>query len=152
MGVPGQILEHLFGSAEGCLSVDDPLDLTGLVAQSFETVWLGQLVQLPVEAELALAEGLSQVRQEFPPEQGAEDAHVNQEGLSASDPPRAVRREAAARHHTVYMRVDVKVLSPGVQDAQKTDGGAQALGVCRNRQQGLGNGTKQNGVDLPGIL
>src|ERR1022692_4395080 len=73
MGVPRQIFEHLFGSAEGCLGVDDPFDLAAVVAQSFEGVWLGWWSEFPVEVELALAEGLPQVDQECVAEPLAED-------------------------------------------------------------------------------
>jgi hypothetical protein len=53
MGVPCQIFEHWFKSAEGGLGVDDPFDLAAAVAQSFEGLWLGQWCEFPVEVELA---------------------------------------------------------------------------------------------------
>src|SRR5271166_7073988 len=153
MGVPRQIFEHLFGSAEGRLGVDHPFDLAAVVAQSFEGVRLGQWCEFPVEVELALVEGLPQVDQECVAEARAENLYREEERSPASDPTRAVRSDTATGHHAVNMRVvEMEVLSPSVQYGQKTNGGAQTLGVRRNGQQGLGNGTEQNGVDWAGIL
>src|SRR5580700_4900783 len=106
MGVPRQVFEYLFGSAEGRLGVDDPFDLAAAVAQSFEGLWLGQCGEFPVEVELALAEGLPQVDQECVAEPCAENFYREEERTPASDPTRAVWRDTATGHHTVNVRVE----------------------------------------------
>ena len=45
------------------------------------------------------------------------------------------------------MRVLLQILPPGVQDAEKTDLGAQVLGIGRNLQQSLSAGAKQQVID-----
>jgi hypothetical protein len=105
-----------------------------------------------VEVELALAEGLPQVDRERVAEARAENFYRKEERSPAGDPTRAVRSDTTTGHHAVNMRVEMEVLSPRVQYGQKTNGGAQALGVRRNREQGFGNGPKQDGIDGPGVL
>ena len=111
MGVPRQIFEHLFGSAEGCLGLDDPFGLAAVVAQGFEGVRLGQGCEFPVEVELALTEGFPQVDQEGVPEPRAENCYREEERSPAGDPTRAVWSDAATGHHTVYMRVKASALT-----------------------------------------
>ena len=48
--------------------------------------------------------------------------------------------------------MQMKVLSPGVKDGQKTNRGAQVLGIGRNREQGLRRRTEQNAINLASVL
>ena len=112
----------------------------------------GQCCEFAVKVKLTLAEGIPHVDQECVAKSRAEDFYRKEKRASGSDPTRAVRSDTATRHHTVNVRVEVKVLSPGMQHGQKTDGRTQALGVRRNRQQSLRNGSEQDGVDGSGIL
>ena len=49
MGVPGQISEHLLGSAEGALRIDDPVSLYRFINLPFECGWLFQSRQLAIK-------------------------------------------------------------------------------------------------------
>ena len=46
------------------------------------------------------------------------------------------------------MRVQTQVLSPGVQDCEEADLGAEMLGIARDGQQGLRGDAEQHPVDL----
>ena len=50
------------------------------------------------------------------------------------------------------MRVRSERLPPSVQNAEKADLRAQVLGICRDRLQGLGCGSKQEAVHLPFVV
>src|SRR5580700_7234210 len=50
------------------------------------------------------------------------------------------------------MRMEVKVLSPGVKDGQKTNGSAQASGVGRDHKQCFRSRAEENAIDLACIL
>jgi len=52
----------------------------------------------------------------------------------------------------MHMRVMLQILTPGMQQGDKADVGAQVLGRRCNRAQGLGGGVKQDVVDHGFIL
>ena len=51
------------------------------------------------------------------------------------DPASAIGGESAGGNHTVHMRMEQQVLSPGVQDAEETNLRAQMLRVGRNLEE-----------------
>ena len=106
----------------------------------------------PVEGELPVIEGAAEQRQELAPEPAAEHAHREEEPGLASEPLRAVKRQPAAWHDTVDVRVVLEVLSPGVQDDQQPDLGPEVLGIGSDLLQGLGGGAEQEAIDLPRVL
>ena len=61
-------------------------------------------------------------------------------------------REASRRDDAVDMRMSEQVLSPGVENAQDTDFGAQVLGVRRDFQQGGGGGREQEMVKVTSVV
>ena len=61
--------------------------------------------ELPVEGELPVIEGAAEQRQELAQEHAAEHAHREEEPGLASEPLRAVKRQPAAWHDTVDVRV-----------------------------------------------
>ena len=69
------------------------------------------------------------MHQEPVAEEAAEDLDVQEEPVSASDPPRVIRADSAAGYDAVDVRMEMEILSPSVQHGKKADGGAQMLGV-----------------------
>jgi hypothetical protein len=65
----------------------------------------------------------------------AENADGQEETGRSSDPSRVIDGKAAGRHDAVDMGMVLEVLSPGVQDAEQSDIGAQVLRVASNFQQ-----------------
>src|SRR5271165_590835 len=128
MGVPRQIFQHLFGSAERRLGVDDPFDFAVVVAQSFEGVRLGQWCEFSVELELTLAEGVPQVDQKCVAEPRAENCYREEERSPASDPTRAVRCDTATGHYAVNMRVEMEVCPQVCSTARKPTAAPRRLG------------------------
>ena len=85
--------------------------------------------------------------EEQPAEQAREHAHRQEEAGAASDPARAVGRQAAAGNDDVDMRMMGQRRAPGVQDGGEADARAQMLGVGGDRRQRLGGGPEQEVVD-----
>ena len=84
--------------------------------------------------------------QEEVAEQAAEHPHGEKESRQASL-PLPIGREAAARNYAVQMRMQMQVLSPGVQDSEETDHRAQVFRVAGNGEQGSGHRAEQDLVD-----
>ena len=65
MGVAGQILEDLFGTAEGWFGIHDPVPIFQIGEERVERGFLGQFQTLPVEDERLIFEGLIQAVEEL---------------------------------------------------------------------------------------
>jgi len=85
--------------------------------------------------------------QDQPAEQAREHAHGQEEVGSAGNPALAIKRDAAARHDHVDMRVVGERRAPSVEDGEDADAGAQVLGIGRDGDHGLGRGLEQDVVD-----
>ena len=80
VGVASQILQHPARPAKRRFDVNHPIDGEGLLAESFKGGGFGQRLRFPVEAERALAEGLSQRAQKRFSEAMAEYTYRQEEG------------------------------------------------------------------------
>ena len=149
MGVAGQILEHLPCAAEGWLGVDDPVGSDRLIKQPLEGLAVGVLAQHAEETELSATKGLLQSSDELAAKDTTQDAHREEEVGAALDPLLAVGRESAGGNHAVQVGMMHQVLSPRVQDGEKTDLRAQMARLCGNLQQRFGSCLEQDAVDDP---
>ena len=67
--------------------------------------------------------------------------------MPGAKPSRAIRRQASGSDNTVDMRVMLKLLVPGMKDAEETDLGAQMTGIRSDFQQRFGARPEQQTVD-----
>ena len=86
VGITSQIFEHVLGTAEGRLGVDDPLLLAELVEQSTKARRVSERRQLSVEFKLAFRPSRFQKGEQLASEQAAKDADGEEELPSARDP------------------------------------------------------------------
>jgi hypothetical protein len=71
------------------------------------------------------------------------------QGGRAGGPPRGpVGADPTGWHQTVYMWMIDKGPSPGVEDAEDADEPPDLMGVCGERDERLGRGAEQNGVQV----
>jgi hypothetical protein len=86
VGVTGQVVGDIFGSAEGWLGVDDPV-LTKQGAEQ-RTKLLGILEDflVSIESEFALLEGSAEAGHKLPPKDAAEDLDGQEEGITRLNP------------------------------------------------------------------
>ena len=101
MGVAGQILEHLLGSAKGRLGVDDPEGPNRLIKQALEGLAVGVLAQHAEETELSATKGLLQSSDELPAKDTTQNAHREEKVRAHLDPLLAVGRESAGGNHAM---------------------------------------------------
>ena len=68
------------------------------------------------------------------------------------DPATVIGRESTCRNGAVNVGMQKQVLSPGVQDADHADLGAQVVAIDGDLQQGLSAGGKQQVVEQTRVL
>ena len=96
---------------------------------------------------------------ERPPESGqelaakhpAQDADRQEEVAGRSDPAGRIGRQSTTGHDAMDMRVELKILTPGVQHSQDTGLGTQELGISGHLEHGLGGGPHEQVVNDPRI-
>src|SRR5215467_899011 len=94
----------------------------------------------------------SQAIDELAPEHFTENIDRKEESLLRVNPARMIRRQTAGWNNTVNVRMMLEFLIPGVQDAEESDLGAEALRVACDLKQRLGAGPEQKGIDLAFVL
>jgi hypothetical protein len=88
----------------------------------------------------------SQAFQKQPAEQAAEYSHGEEEAGPAGH-PLTVGREPASRHDAVQVRMEMKVLSPGVKHGEQADLRAQMLGIAGDGEERFRYGAEEKIVD-----
>jgi hypothetical protein len=104
----------------------------------------GQCFERTMEFQLVLLEGQVQGLEEATAKKTGQDADGQEEAVFARYPALTVRGQSAAGYDTVHMRVVQEILSPSVQDGDKSDLDAQMLGISGKFEQSLRNRTEQN--------
>jgi hypothetical protein len=147
VGIAGEIGEDGLRPGERPLGVDDPL---GPAQRRERGVEGGLLAEGREVAEEDEAAGRMQGRDPFEEEaaeQAGEHAHRQEEATLAGDPARPVRRQAAAGHDDVDVRMVGQRRAPGVQYGGEADARAQVLRIGGDGSQRLGGGPEQEVVD-----
>jgi hypothetical protein len=101
-----------------------------------------------MELELTGSMGLLERIQKFAAEELAKSCLWKEEaGVARWHPTRVIMRQAAGWHDTVYVRVMLQFLIPGVQEAEKTYLSTEMLRVGGNLDQGLSAAAEQQAVN-----
>src|SRR5271170_3043198 len=143
MGIAGQVMQHMLWTAEGWLGINDPVLVIKCAQEDGEALLFLERPALAEEAQLMAGKEAPQSGDELAAEDAAEHLDRQQEAGTGSDPARVVGGEPATRHHTVDMRMRSKGLSPGMQDGQKPQLGAEMLRIGGNLDQRSGACLKQ---------
>jgi hypothetical protein len=152
MGVARQIGEHGLWPGERLLGVDDPFGAAQRGEEGVEGCPVSKASMLPVEGQTAVAMEPGQPLEEPAPEQPGEHAHGEEEGRPAGDPLRSVRRQAAAWHDHVGVRVVGHGRAPCVQHRGDADPCAEVLGVGGDGERGLGARPHEEIIDEAFVL
>jgi hypothetical protein len=147
MRIAAEISQHLFGTAEWRLGIDDPVGPSELIEALSERGGIGEVCEIAKEAQLASREGGLQLLQKQAAEQPREDAHRQEEAGPASDPACAVERGSTAGHDAVDMRMVLQGLAPGMEDGGHAELSAEMLGVGRDGGERLRRAAEQDGID-----
>ena len=153
MGVPRQIAEHLFGSAERGFGVDHPFLIFQGCDQLLEARRVGQFAKLSVEPQSAIDKRLSEIGEELSAEQVTKRFYRQKEILlPGRDPSLFVWRQSSGWHDAMQMGMVLQSLSPGMQNGQEAQFGSQTFGVGGQLQQRLGYGPEQDSIDDSRVL
>jgi hypothetical protein len=126
--VPGQVVENMFGSAEGRLGVDDPVLLAESPEEVAEWAGWGKRFEWGVELQSVLLELFPELLAEFAAEHSAKHLDRQKETARGIDPSGAIEGQAAGRDDVVDMGMMLKVLFPGMEHAEKPDVGSRRFG------------------------
>src|SRR3974377_2281120 len=116
MGVAAEISQHLFGTAERRLGINDPIDASELLKALRERGGIGKDGEIAKEAQLARVERVLQALQEQAAEHPGRGGPRQKETGPAGDRACAVERRSTARHDAVNMWMVLQGLPPGVED------------------------------------
>src|ERR1700694_202873 len=153
MGVPRQIAEHLFWSAEWGFGVDHPFLIFQGRDQPLKANPAGQFAKLSIEPQAPFRKRLPEIGEELSAEQVAERFHRQKEILfPGRDPSLFVWCQSSSGHDAMHVGMDLQSLSPGVQDGQEAQFGSQTFGIGGHFQKSLCYGPEQNPIDDLRIL
>ena len=93
--------------------------------------------------EASFLESLLQTGGKLTAEDAAEHLHRQEESVAWVNPVLVIERKTASRDHAVNMRMNLEILSPGVQDTEESDLSAEMLGVGGDLQKRCRAGVKQ---------
>src|SRR5258707_883505 len=118
VGIAGQVVENMFGAAEGRLGVDDPVLLAEFPEEAAECARQGKLLQRAMELEPVVFEQFIKPCPELAAEAAAECLNGQEKTARGIDPTGAIRSQAAGRNDVVDMGMMLEVLSPGMEQAE----------------------------------
>jgi len=103
VGVAAEIAEHRLRATKGWFAVNHPVVAEQGAEERSESLGVGQKLEVPVEAELAVREGLLQSIHELAAEDSTQHLPGEKEARAGVDPALVIGGEAAGRHHTMEM-------------------------------------------------
>ena len=147
VGVAAEITENVFWTPEGRLAVDHPVVTEEGAEERSESLRLRQKLEVPVEAQLAMGEGVFESSDKLAAEDTTQHLDGEEETIARGDPALVIGREAAGRNHAMDMGMVLQLLIPTMEHAEETDFRTQVSGIARHFEQRFGTGPEQQTVD-----
>ena len=152
MSVLAKITERVLCASKGAFGVNHRLGAEQGAKPRREGFRIVKRSERSVEAEFMLSMQFFEAIDELAPKHFSEHLDRQEELGLRGDPSRVIGGETAGGHHTVYMRMMLELLVPGVEDAEEADLRAKPLRVAGDLQQCLGARLEQEGVNLAFVL
>ena len=105
VGIAGQVLENMLGSAEGWFGIDNPFLGTQPTQQGVELTRVGEVGRGAEAAEFSFLISLLEEGQHLAPEEAAEYAHRQEETRSACDPTGMIEGESTGGYEAMQVRM-----------------------------------------------
>ena len=140
MSVLAKITERVLRPSEGAFGVNHPLGAEQRAKPRREGFRIVKCGERSVEAEFMLRMQLFESIDELAPKHFSEHLDRQEEPWLRIDPSRVIGSETAGGHHTVYMRMMLELLVPGVEDAEEADLCAKTFRIAGDFKQCLGAG------------
>jgi hypothetical protein len=152
MGVAAQILEHIFGAAEGRFGVDDPVLSEQWPQPGSEDLGLREQRKMAGKMKLAMLKGRFETSDELAAKHPSEYLDGEEEVRARSNPAGVMERESAGGNNTMDMRMKLELLVPGVKHAEEADLSSEMSGVASDFEKSFCAGTKQQTIDYFFVL
>ena len=137
VSIAGQVLQHMLGSAEGWLGIDDPFHRTQLPQQGVELTRVGEIGYGAEATEFSFLISLLEQGQHLAPEQAAEHAHGQEEAGSAGDPAGVIEGESTGGNQAMQVRMVAQILTPGVEYGKYPDACTEMARISGDGEQGF---------------
>jgi len=152
MGIAGQVVENMFGAAEGWLGVDDPVLLEQLPEKVAEAAGSREMQLRAMKLQLVLREELLQSSDELTAEYSAQCVDGQEEAWRGIDPSGTVESQAAGGNDVVNMGMMLEVLSPGVEHAEEPYVGSEVPGIAGQFEHRRSAGAVEQIIEQPLVL
>jgi hypothetical protein len=140
MSVLAKITERVLRPSKGAFGVDHPLGAEQRTKPRREGFRIAKCCKRSVKAEFMLGMQLFEGIDELAPKHFSEHLDRQEELWLRIDPSRVIGSETAGGYNTVYMRMMMELLVPGVEDAEEADLSAQTFRIAGNLKQCFGAG------------
>jgi len=134
VSIAAEILQHVLGSAEGWLGVDDPIFAEERTQPGSEELGMGERCEFSGQVQLTVFEGRLQAGDELAAEHAPQYSDGKEEARLGSNPAGVIAGESAGGNDTVDMGMKLEFLIPGVQHAEEADLGSEMGGVTSHFQ------------------
>jgi len=152
VGVTAEILEHILGAPEGWFRVDHPVFAKQRSQPGGEESGLRERRQIPGKVQLASLKGQLESVDELAAKHLAEHGNGEKEARVRSNPAGVIEREPAGGNNAVNMRMNLKLLVPGVEHTEKADLSSEMCGVASDFEKSFCASTKQQTIDHVFVL
>ena len=116
-----------------------------------KTPRIGQRGGLTPKDKLVAAVGSAQSSYKPLAEHPSEDFHRQKKGVLGTDPALMIGRQSACWNQAMHVGMQRQILSPGAEDAEKTDLGSQMLRIGSQIEPSFRAGAEQQVVDHLGV-
>ena len=147
MGIATEILEHIFGAAEGRFGVNHPVLSEPWSQPGSEDLGLREQSQVPGKMKLAMLKSRLETDDEFAAKHAPEYLDREKEVRARSNPASVIERESAGGDDAVDMGMKREFLLPGMQHAEEADLSPEMAGVTSHFQKGFCAGPQQQTID-----
>src|SRR3989449_2827219 len=147
MGIATEILEHIFGAAEGRFGVNHPVLSEPWSQPGSEDLGLREQSQVPGKMKLAMLKSRLETDDEFAAKHAPEYLDGEKEARARSNPASVIERESAGGDDAVDMGMKREFLLPGMQHAEEADLSPEMAGVTSHFQKGFCAGPQQQTID-----
>src|ERR1700692_954363 len=144
VGGTAEVGEDVFGAAEGRLGVDVPVLSGQCRDQLFEPGGITEIGGGTTAIEQVFAIELAKPGKELLTEDVVQNGNRQQEqGVAGRNPSLMIGGQSAAGDHAMDVVMAQQVLTPGMQDGEESDLGAEPLRIGSHFEQGLGTSLEQ---------
>jgi hypothetical protein len=130
VGIAAEILQDIFGSAEGWFGIDDPIFAEERTQPGSEELGMGERCKFSGQVQLTAFEGRLQAGDELTTKHAPENSDGKEEAWVGWNPVGVIAGESAGGNDTVDVGMKLEFLVPGMEHAEEADLGSEMGGMA----------------------